>query len=249
MFLADFHIHTTRSDGKMNLHEVVDFYGRREFGAIAITDHLCEDVSLLGKAARYLGCTLTRENFARHMEEILEEDERAWRQYRMRVLPGYEITKNSLSNHRSAHLLALGTTSYLNPNQEIPGLCRAIRAEGGLAIAAHPVSTRKFEKQTYHLWDRREELAGEFDAWEVASGPHIFPEVMHSGLPLIANSDLHSAPQISSWKTVLSCERDPEAILDAIRRQDLQFHFYRDPSTADDSLWQNKESFREFSPV
>ncbi len=231
MFLADFHVHTNRSDGKMALADVIDLYGSRGFGAIAITDHLCEQVSFLGKAARYLGCSLTEQNFQQHMDELQEEAERAWRQYRMRVLPGYEITKNSLSNHRSAHVLALGTAKYVNPNLPIKELCTAIREAGGLAIAAHPVSTRRWEKQTYHLWDQRFELAKEFDAWEVASGPHIFPEVLHSGLPMIANSDLHLPQHMTSWKTVLRCEREQEAILHSIRSQDLQFSFYHDAVT------------------
>jgi predicted metal-dependent phosphoesterase TrpH len=228
MFLADFHVHTNRSDGKLSLQEVIDLYGERGFGAIAITDHLCERISVLGKASRYLGMSLREDNFASHMDEIKEEAERAWRQYRMVVLPGYEVTKNSLNNHRSAHVLALGTDKYVEPNLDIPELCRAIRGVGGLSIAAHPVSTRRLEKQTYHLWDRRHELAPEFDAWEVASGPHLFTEVLHSGLPMIANSDLHLAAHMSSWKTVLQCEREPEAILDAIKKQDVQFFFYQE---------------------
>ena len=93
--LADFHVHSTFSDGKLSIPEVVDLFGSRGFGAIAITDHLCEERTLIGKAA-------------------------------------------------------------------------------------HPVSTRKPEKQTYYLWDRRKELAGEFDAWEVASGPYLFSEVLQS---------------------------------------------------------------------
>lgn len=228
MFLADFHVHTNRSDGKLSLQEVIDLYGVRGFGAIAITDHLCEKISVLGKASRYLGMSLREDNFASHMEEIKEEAERAWRQYRMVVLPGYEVTKNSLNNHRSAHVLALGTDKYVDPNLDIPELCRGIRAVGGLSVAAHPVSTRRLEKQTYHLWDRRHELAPEFDAWEVASGPHLFTEVLHSGLPMIANSDLHLAAHMSSWKTVLQCEREPEAILAAIKKQEVQFFFYQE---------------------
>lgn len=228
MILADFHIHTNFSDGKLSLSEVVDLYGERGFGAIAITDHLCEHESFLGKAARYLDCSLSKENFPYYLARIQEEAERAWSQYRMVVIPGYEITKNTFSNQRSAHLLALGVTNFIDPHQDIPELCQAIRQSGGISVAAHPVSTRKWEKQTYHLWDRREELASSFDAWEVASGPVIFEEVLHSGLPLLANSDLHHPKQMQSWKTVLTCERNQGAILEAICRQDLQFHFYQE---------------------
>jgi 3',5'-nucleoside bisphosphate phosphatase len=232
MFLADFHVHTNMSDGKIPLPDVIDLYGSRGFGAIAITDHLCESNSFLGKASRYLKCSLHEGNFHEHMENIAREGRRAWDQYRMLVLPGFEVTKNFISNQRSAHLLALGTDQYVNPNLDIKEVCTEIRRVGGLSIAAHPVSTRKMEKQALHLWDRREELRDYFDAWEVASGPHLFDEVLTSGLPMIASSDLHHAKQITSWKTELRCEKTPEAILQAIRSQELSFSFYRDAEKA-----------------
>lgn len=213
------------------MRDLVDLYGARGFGAIAITDHLCDE-TVLGKASRYLNLSLSKERFSHYMAEIHEEAARAWRQYGMLVLPGFELTKNSLSNHRSAHVLAVGISEFVDPGMDVADIARAIRAQGGLAIAAHPVSTRKVEKQTYHLWDRREELRSAFDAWEVASGPYLFDEVMASGLPMIANSDLHHAAQMTSWKTVLECERHPEAVLDAIRRQEVRFQFYRDVQVA-----------------
>jgi hypothetical protein len=46
---------------------------------------------------------------------------------------------------------------------------------------------------------------------------------------LIANSDLHRRRQITSWKTVVRSEAHPEAVLDAIRRQDVRFRFFSDP--------------------
>ena len=45
---------------------------------------------------------------------------------------------------------------------------------------------------------------------------------------MIASSDLHVAKQINAWKTVLSCERSEEAILEAIREQKVEFKFYAD---------------------
>lgn len=232
MYLADLHTHTNLSDGKLPMRELVDLYGQRGFGALAITDHLCERGTLLGKVSRYIGCSLTEESFDSYIRQVREEADRAWREYRMLVLPGFEITKNFVSNQRSAHVLAVGIDRYVDPDLPIPELCAAIRAEGGLAIAAHPVSTRKLEKQTYHLWDRREELRSSFDAWEVASGPHLFDEVLHSGLPMIATSDLHHPRQISAWKTVFQGERSREAVLEAIRRQEVSFAFYQEKSPA-----------------
>jgi predicted metal-dependent phosphoesterase TrpH len=230
MFMADFHLHSTFSDGKLSIPQLVDMFGRRGFGAIAITDHLCENQTVIGKAAAYLGRTLTPANFPLYREIMKSEAERAYRKYRMVVIPGFELTKNSISNHRSAHILALNVDEFIEANGDVSDLARTIRSKGGLAIAAHPVSTRKVEKQTYHLWDRRRELASLFDAWEVASGPYLFGEVLASRLPKIASSDLHMPRQITSWKTVLHCERHPEAIMEAIRSQQVSFTFYRDNS-------------------
>lgn len=229
--LADFHMHSTFSDGKLTIPELVDLYGSRGFGAIAITDHLCEAETVIGKAARYLGQTLTPATFPLYVEILRSEAERAWDLYRMVVIPGFELTKNSVSNHRSAHLLGLGISEFVPADGDPVELARAIRRQGALAIAAHPVHTRKTEKQTYHLWDRREELAAELDAWEVASGPYLFEEVAATRLPKIASSDLHRPSQFRSWKTVLSCERHPEAILEAIRRQELDFRFHDEEIT------------------
>lgn len=228
MFMGDFHIHSDFSDGKMTIPQLVDLYGSLGFGAIAVTDHLCESDTVIGKAAFAIGHTLTPGTFPIYLEILKSEAERAWEQYRLVLIPGFELSKNSVSNHRSAHIVGLNVSEFLPADPDAVDLCRAIRAQGGLAVAAHPVSTRKMEKQTFHLWDRRAELAQEFDAWEVASGPYIFDEVEASTLPKIASSDLHQRRQMSSWKTVFECERHPEAIMEAIRRQQLSFQFYQE---------------------
>jgi predicted metal-dependent phosphoesterase TrpH len=228
MFLADFHIHSTFSDGKHTIPEIVDLYGKQGIGCIAITDHLCEDQTPIGRAARYLEQTLTRATFPLYIQILKTETERAWDQYGMRVITGFEITKNSIVNSRSSHLLALNCTEFISADGDISEIAKKIRATGALVIAAHPVSTRKIEKQTYHLWDRRQELALAVDAWEVASGPYIFNEVLKSGLPLIASSDLHRKEQMTSWKTLLECEKQTEAILEAIRSQNLKFYFHQE---------------------
>jgi predicted metal-dependent phosphoesterase TrpH len=228
MMLADFHVHSNFSDGKMTIPDVVDMYGKRGFGAIAITDHVGENRTVIGKAAGHLGLCLTQATFPLYLEILKSEAERAWEMYRMVVIPGVELSKNSISNHRSAHILALGISKYISADGDVADLAREIRDAGCVSIAAHPVDSGKLEKQTYHLWNRRAELAQAFDAWEVASGDRLFPEVLNSSLPKIASSDLHIARQMTSWKTVLDCERHPEAVLRAIKKQEVQFRFYRD---------------------
>ena len=228
MILSDFHIHSNFSDGKHSIPEIVDFYGRRGFGAIAITDHLCEDHTFLGKAAAYLERTLTPASFPFYLEILKSEAERAKRLYNMVLIPGVEITKNSFSNHRSAHVIGLGISKWMNANLSIETILTDLRDQGALTIAAHPVSNQKLEKQTLHLWDRRHELAPLFDAWEVGSGTNFYDEVANSGLPMIASTDLHRFSQMTGWKSLVNSRKHPLAILDAIRNQEVNFRYYEE---------------------
>lgn len=226
--LADLHIHSTFSDGKLSIPEIIDFYGARGFKIIAITDHLCEEETFLGKASLFLNKTLSKDTFKEYLNIIKIEGLRALKQYGMLVIAGVELTKNSLSFHRSAHILALGVTDYIAADGTITELIAKIKSQGALAIAAHPVSTKKVEHQTYHLWDLRDEFKDHFDAWEVASGPHLFEEVMNSGLPLIANSDFHHEKHIRSWKSLLRCELTFDSVKEAIKSQQVEFTFYEE---------------------
>lgn len=226
MKMTDLHIHSTYSDGKLSIPEIVDLYGKRKFKIIAITDHLCEEDSFLGKASNFLDKTLTKETFRNYLKEIEDEARRAMDIYGMLVIPGVEFTKNSVLFKRSAHILALGIKEYIPADKTILELLEEIKKQGAISIAAHPVSTRMIEHQTFHLWDNREELKDKFDAWEVASGPHFFDEVFESGLPLIANSDFHHPKQINSWKTMIDCELNFESMAQAIRVQRIEFINY-----------------------
>ncbi|MBY0413685.1 MAG: PHP domain-containing protein [Bdellovibrionales bacterium] len=226
MFLTDLHIHSTYSDGQLSIPEIVDFYGVRKFNIIAITDHLCEEESFLGKASRFLEKTLTNESFPFYLKLIEREAKRAMDEYGMLVIPGIEFTKNSLYFKRSAHIVALGITEFISADKNIDELLFEIKKQGGISIAAHPVSTRVLEHQTFHLWDQRENLRDKFDAWEVASGPYLFDEVMNSGLPMIANSDFHHPKQINSWKTMIDCELNFDSMASAIREQRIEFIKY-----------------------
>ena len=228
MMLADLHIHSNFSDGKLSIPEIVDFYGSRGFKIIAITDHLCEETTFLGKASLFLSKTLTQNTFPEYLNIIKIEGKRAMKQYGMMVIAGVELTKNSLSFHRSAHILAIGITEFISADGTIKELIAKIKSQGALAIAAHPVSTKKVEHQTYHLWDQRSELKDDFDAWEVASGPHLFEEVMNSGLPLIASSDFHHEKHIKSWKSLLNCELNFDSVKDAVKTQKVEFTFFEE---------------------
>lgn len=236
MFLCDFHIHSNYSDGKLSVSEIVDFYGERNFGAIAITDHLCEFNTLLGKSALYLQKTLVKNRYKQYIQDILREGQRAKLLYDMVVIPGVEFTKNSFSHKDSAHIVGLGLFDFIDPDLSVEKIIDRIHYQRGVAIAAHPVPTRKIEPQTYHLWHNRDYLADKIDAWEVASGSYLFDEVYESGLPMLANSDLHHPRQMSSWKTLMDGPRNMENILAGIKAQSLNFTYYENPYS-----WQKKQ--------
>ena len=70
MLLADFHIHTTWSDGKLSIAEVVDLFGRSGHDVIAITDHVVNTDTIIDRVAHRFGVTVTAENFAPYREEL-----------------------------------------------------------------------------------------------------------------------------------------------------------------------------------
>ena len=81
--LCDFHVHTTWSDGRLSIREVVDLYGRTgRFDVIAITDHILMKRDLLGRMGRLASFGLrhysvTEDRFAAYMDDIAAEAERA----------------------------------------------------------------------------------------------------------------------------------------------------------------------------
>ncbi|MGZ7032482.1 MAG: PHP domain-containing protein, partial [Thermoanaerobaculia bacterium] len=78
MLLADFHVHTKWSDGKLEMAEVIDLFGESGHDVIAITDHIVNTDSLVGKVTHRFGLTVTRDNFAQYRDEIERERRRAW---------------------------------------------------------------------------------------------------------------------------------------------------------------------------
>ncbi len=224
---CDLHIHSNFSDGKFSVSEIVDLYGQNGYSIISITDHLCEDTNLFGTASHKLGLTLNKNNFSLYMETLSYEAERAKKQYNMLLLPGYEITKNSIANHRSAHFLIIGMSHYLCPNQPVDEILFQAKAHQALTIAAHPFHTGHFEFQSYYLWNRRHELSETLiDGWEFNFRVKTIAHVLNSGLPVVANSDLHNKNHFHSWRSLLEGEQSLSNLTQSIRSKKL--HFFRE---------------------
>jgi UDP-N-acetylglucosamine:LPS N-acetylglucosamine transferase len=229
MLLCDFHIHTNYSDGKLTLPEVVDFYGELGFDCICITDHLADPNRLIGKMTRLCNFTLGYDQLDEYFEVLARERARAWRKYRMLVLAGLEFNKDGYTKKSSAHLLAIDLRYPIDPTLEIPELIRAIQDQGGLAVASHPhIMHSEWGKNTLYLWNNQELFAPLLDAWEIANRENIFNPVGLKRLPFIANSDFHKPKHIYSWKTLLHCAKNPEAIKQCIRtNRDVAITLFR----------------------
>src|SRR5262249_40548971 len=79
-----------------------------------------------------------------------------------------------------------------------------------------------------YLWEHQEKFAAVIDAWEIANRNNLFTPVGLRRLPFLANSDFHKPKHIYSWKTLLNCEKDAEAIKDCVRRNErISIMLYR----------------------
>ena len=220
MLLADFHVHSTWSDGTLPIPEVVDLFGRSGHDVIAITDHVVNSDSLFGKAAHGLGLSVTRDNFDLYRAEIEREARRAWDSYGMLVLPGCELTRNAATGARSAHALAVGLDSFVSADGPMEDVLSRARDAGAVTIACHPNEQSDWFGNTFYLWRRRREIGALVHRWELACRWDLFPPVARARLPYVASSDFHKPAHLWAWKTLLACDRTPEAVLAALRSTD-----------------------------
>ena len=230
MLLCDFHIHSNYSDGKLAVPEIVDFYGERGFDCICITDHLADPSRLIGRLSELANCTLGQEQVGEYFSVIARERQRAWRRYRMLVMTGIEFNKDGYTRKTSAHLLGIDLKRPVDPSLDIPEIIERIHEQGALAVASHPhIMKSEWGKNTLYLWENQEKFAPLLDAWEIANRNNIFNDIGLKRLPFIANSDFHKPKHIYSWKTLIHCEKDAEAIKDCIRRNEhVAITLYRD---------------------
>ena len=230
LLMVDLHTHSIFSDGRLTLREMVDFYGRRGFDAMAVTDHLVDRRRLLGRLASLSGLVLTMEDLPEYFRALAEERNRAWSKYRMILFPGLEFNHDGLTAKGSAHLLGIDLKEPIDPALSLKEICLQIRGQGGLTIAAHPHHmSSAWGKDTLYLWERQNEFRPLIDAWEIGNRDDLFNPVGLKRLPFIAGSDFHKPKHLTSWKTMLWCEKDPEAIKECIREnKDVSITLYRD---------------------
>ncbi len=216
MLLADFHIHTTWSDGTLSIPEVVDLFGRSGHDVIAITDHVVNTDHIVGKVTHRFGLTVTADTFLRYRSEIEREKKRAWDEYRMIVLAGFELTQNAITRRNSAHVLALGVEELISANGTVEEMLERARRMSRIVVACHPHEQSDWFSNTFYLWNRREDVRDLVHLWEIACRWDLFPPVARERLPYIGNSDFHKPEHLYAWKTLLPCEKNEGAVFRAL---------------------------------
>jgi predicted metal-dependent phosphoesterase TrpH len=108
---ADFHMHTTYSDGTLSPFTLVRQVERRGLDVASVTEH---NTVLAGRLARAWA-------------DIAGGDDRPI------IIPGEEITTGGY------HMIAVGLERTVSPDQSIEDVVAAIHEQGGVAIGAHPV--------------------------------------------------------------------------------------------------------------
>ena len=218
MLLADFHIHTTWSDGKLSIGEVVDLFGRAGHDVIAITDHVVNTDTLVGKVTHRFGLTVTAENFAAYREEIEREKRRALDQYGMVVIAGFELTQNCLTRKNSAHVLALGVDEFISADGTVEEMLERAQAKSRIVVACHPHEQSDWFSNTFYLWNQRAEVQHLVDLWEIACRFDLFPPVSRARLAYIGSSDFHREEHLYAWKTLVPARNNEIAIFRALER-------------------------------
>ena len=218
MLLCDFHIHTTYSDGSVELRRTIDLFGQAGFDVIAITDHVVNGDNPFGKLAHRFKYSVTASNYSQYISHIKEEAERAQDKYNMLVIPGVEITKNHLTTDNSAHLLIIDIQDFIPACMSYEEIFLEAKKQNALTIACHPhYMSAKSDRDTLFLWNNRDKYARYIDAWEIANRDDVFNVISLKKYPYIANSDFHKPRHLYSWKTLLNCIKDTDSVKQCIR--------------------------------
>ena len=239
--LCDFHVHTQWSDGRLSVREVVDLYGQTgRFDVIAITDHILMDRDLFARAGRSprsasSSSRVTQDRFQAYLADIAAEARARAGALRSAGHPGRgdhpepfpqpeELAHRRAEHHRLHQRRPDGGR---DPAGDPPA--------GRVSIACHPHhrTTRRIEVSTCYLWDNRKTLVEFVDVWEAANRDDLFSVTSLKHYPYVANSDFHKAKHLYSWKTLLRCEKNWEAVAAALRANvDVALTLYRNGSWA-----------------
>jgi|tagenome__1003787_1003787.scaffolds.fasta_scaffold20975236_4 predicted metal-dependent phosphoesterase TrpH len=214
--ICELHSHTTFSDGELSLAELVDLHGRHGIDVLCVTDHVVRSNGI------DRGRAVDERTHSNYLRALRVEAERAWAQYGMVLIPGLELTYNDPDPGRAAHALAVGLEEFVGVDDGPREAMRTARACGAAIIAAHPHADQTDPvpiRTTRLFWKERDAMRPLIDRYEVINRHDVYPWVAGERLPAVAGGDVHRPEHLWAWKTVLPCERTPEAIVAYLRSE------------------------------
>ena len=209
--LCELHTHTTFSDGALSPSELVDLYGSAGFDVLAITDHVCRT----GESP----CSLGADDHGRYLETLETEAERARLLYGLLVIPGLELTWDDRPE-RSAHALAVGIRAWIGVDDGLEQALQAAEAGGAALIGAHPYTleaTVDAPRTTARFSEELEWSRDVLHRFELCNRHDFFTWVAEERLPVLASGDFHRPEHLATWKTLLPCAHEEEAVVAYLR--------------------------------
>jgi predicted metal-dependent phosphoesterase TrpH len=212
LLLCELHAHTTWSDGRLALRELVDLYGRNDFDVLCITDHSVRLDDPMSSA-------VDSWTWPAYLSAIRAEAARALDEYDLLVIPGLELSDNCDDPDLSAHALALGLEQHISVDAGIVTALEAANDLHAAVVAAHPYAAGDVTslRPTRRIAREPDTFAPLVHRYELFNRDEVFTWIAASRLPSIASGDVHGPEHLSSWKTLLPCEKDPAAVVDYLR--------------------------------
>jgi hypothetical protein len=208
IYKADFHIHTSYSDGRVTPAERVHEAWRDGLDIIAITDHyegyrnikkmlkVTAGFNENGQPAKYQSAfesnCIKMDFNAIHEEAIVQRDKS---NYDLLIIKGCEMARNA-KTHGHFNCLFLDDINTLY-DKELENAFDKVHAQGGLVIHNHPSYVRgTTDKSEFH---EKVYGAGKIDGVEVANGFSFYPPIVRrcvdEKLVMLGCTDEHGTTQ------------------------------------------------------
>jgi hypothetical protein len=216
--LCELHAHTTWSDGTFMLPDLVDLYGSNGFDVLVVSDHVIrsDDPWPLENPD---GSWIAEDLHGDYLEAIRFEAARARETYDLLVIPGLELTYNDPEPQLAGHAVAVGLRSFVSVDRGLAEAMSEARDAGAAIVAAHPHAPDggrpdRATQRFFHEWRL---LGGLIDRFELFNQREVFGWVANAGLPTVASGDFHRREHLSSWKTLLPCDKSEAAVVSYLR--------------------------------
>jgi predicted metal-dependent phosphoesterase TrpH len=212
LLLCELHAHTTWSDGYLTLSELVDLYGENGFDVLCVTDHTVRLDDPMPSA-------VDPWTWPAYLAAIRAEADRGLAEYGLLVIPGLELSDNDDDPERSAHALAIGLDQHISIDAGIVPALEAANDLRAAVIAAHPYAPGDLTsmRPTRRIAREIDTFRPLIHRYELFNRDELFSWVADAQLPPVATGDVHRAGHLSSWKTLLPCDKDAQAVVDYLR--------------------------------